>query len=229
MDDNKKVEEKKVASEFPFLEGLGEAGGIAFTQMHYTRYDDDGYPEVMEINITGRGRNAAEAFDNLGDAIRYAMSRGWSPYKKGSMPAPRTASVAATVPTSTTPATSGAPAPTQAHVPAHVPAPEPTYEDVGGERGENTLHATKLVVTPREDGKVSLGFFAAGHKYADITKVCTVEQAVQTLSPVGAFAPEHFRALSTYEPITAEITWVESDKKNSAGKPYKNIVSITAG
>jgi hypothetical protein len=102
---------------------------------------------------------------------------------------------------------------------------EPIYEDVAG---ENVFTATKLIVTPREDGKVSLAFYASGHKWADITKVCTVEQAVAILKPIGGFTPEHFAGIKTYEPIAAEITWVESDKKNSAGKPYKNIVSITA-
>lgn len=227
MEDSKKAEDKKevkkVESEFPLLEGLGEAGGIAFTQLHFTRYDNDGYPEVMEVNITGRGRNAAEAFDNLGDAIHYAMSRGWSPYKKGSITPPK--AVAPAVPAGT----GASPVPAVATTSA-VPVPalltdEPVYEDVAG---VNVVHATKLVVTPREDGKVSLGFFASGHKYADITKVCTVEQAVQSLKAVGGFTPEHFKAIATYEPISAEIEWVESDKKNSAGKPYKNIVSITA-
>lgn len=224
MTENLEVQEvKEDAVAFGMLENLGEAGGVAFTSLRHYRYNDDGETEMLEVSITGRGRSAREAFDNLGDVIRYAKSKGWTAYKKVSG-APAKPQVA--VPS--VPAAPVAPA-----VPAVPAAPvvqkpvEPVYEPLQGQ--ENVVVATKLVVTPRPDGKVSLAFFSEGHKWADITKVCSVADAVKTLAPIGGFTAEHLQALTTYEPISAQITWVESEKKNSAGNPYKNIVSITAG
>ena len=223
MTENMEVSEvKEEAVPFGLLENLGEAGGVAFTSLRHYRYTEDGEAEMLEVSITGRGRTAREAFENLVDVLRYAKSKGWEAYKKvsGAPAKPKAATPAA-------PAVAPV-APAVAPVAPVVQKPvEPVYEDIQGQ--ENVLVATKLVVTPRPDGKVSLAFFADGHKWADITKVCSVSDAVKTLAPLGGFTAAHLAVTTTYEPILANITWVESEKKNSAGNPYKNIVSITAG
>jgi len=213
----KEVKEVK-EEEFQHLENLGEAGGVAFASLRHYRYNDDGEVEMLEVSVTGRGRNAREAFDNLGDVIKYAIAKGWNPYKKISSAPARVKAQEAPV---------GQAVPAVPAAPVVQKPVEPVYEPLQGQ--ENVIDATKLVVTPRPDGKVSLAFFSEGHKWADITKVCSVADAVKTLAPIGGFAAEHLQALTTYEPISAHITWVESEKKNSAGNPYKNIVSITAG
>lgn len=222
MTENIEVSEvKEDAVAFGMLENLGEAGGVAFTSLRHYRYNDDGETEMLEVSITGRGRSAREAFDNLGDVIRYAKSKGWTAYKKvsGAPSKPQVATPAA-------PAVAAPAAPVAPVAPVVQKPAEPVYEPLQGQ--ENVLVATKLVVTPRPDGKVELAFFSDGHKWADIKKVCSVADAVKTLAPIGGFTAEHLKALTTYEPITAHITWVESEKKNAAGNPYKNIVSITA-
>ena len=218
----KKTEEE--IPEFQYLEDLGEAGGVAFTSLRHYRYSEDGDVEMLEISITGRGRNAREAFENLGDVINYAKGKGWNPYKKvSSAPAMQKAQAAPSVPS--VPAVPAVPAVATGASPAPVPSNEPVLVPLE----ENVINAVKLVVTPRPEGKVSLAFFSEGHKWADITKVCSIEQAIATLAPIGGFTAQHLQAVATYEPISARISWVESEKLNSAGNPYKNIVSITAG
>jgi hypothetical protein len=219
-EEGKEGKEGKEESPFPYLEDLGEAGGVAFTSLRYYRYTENGETEMVEVSVTGRGRNAREAFENLGDVISYAKSKGWTAYKKVSG-APARPQIATTAVPAAVPAVPTVPA--LPAVPAAPKAVEPVQEE------GNVITASKLVVTPRPDGKVSLAFFAEGHKWADITKVCSVEQAVAFLTPIGGFTAEHLKAVATYEPILAHITWVESDKKNAAGNPYKDIVSITAG
>jgi len=221
-EENKEVKEVVGEKEemFQHLGDLGEAGGVAFTSLRHYRYSDDGDVEMMEVSITGRGRNAREAFDNLGDAIKYAIAKGWNPYKKIS-------SSPARVKAQEAPAGQAVPAVQGGNPKA--PAPAISNEPVLVPLEENIINATKLVVTPRPDGKVSLAFFAEGHKWADITKVCSIEQAIATLAPIGGFTAEHLQSVSTYEPISARISWVESEKLNAAGNPYKNIASITAG
>lgn len=218
-------EVKEEAVPFDLLENLGEAGGVAFTSLRHYRYNDDGEVEMLEVSVTGRGRNAREAFDNLGDVIKYAIAKGWNPYKKISSAPARVKAQEAPV-GQAVPAVPAVPA---GNPKAPAPAPATSNEPVLVPLEENVINATKLVVTPRPDGKVSLAFFAEGHKWADITKVCSIEQAIATLAPIGGFTAEHLQAVATYEPISAHISWVESEKLNAAGNPYKNIVAITAG
>ena len=206
------TDQEKQDLEFPLLEGMGEAGGIAFTEIRHIRHTEDGGAEMLRINLTGRGRNALEAFENLATALKQVQAKGWTVYtptkelpkvEKKSLPTPV------------------APASPIAQ-PAVGVAPQPQVTDGG------TISVVKIVSTPRADGKISLGFFGEGRKYPDITKVCTVEQAVMTLSTIGSFTPDHFKAVAEYDGISAEVVWVASEKLNSRGVPYKNIVEVKA-
>ena len=196
-------------------EGMGEAGGVAFAQIRHIR-EVDGGTEVLEVNLTGRGRNAREAFENLGDCLKYAQKQGWSAYRKvNELPVKAQAKA---------PAKAGPVTPVKAVATSAVSASGSPAQYSSG-----IFHVTKLEVTPRADGKVTLGFFEPGHKWADITKVCTVDVAISTLAPLGDFTEEHLRVPAVFDDIFAEIRWIDSENLNSKGKPYKNIVEIKAG
>lgn len=87
-----------------------------------------------------------------------------------------------------------------------------------------TIHAIKLQIEPRPDGKVNLNFFESGHQYPDIKATKTTAEAVSMLQPLGAWTIAHMVA-SEYA-INAVIDWKPSTTLNKNGKPYKNIVSI---
>lgn len=217
-------EESKVEKEFGFMpEGMGEAGGVAFAQIRHIR-EVDGGTEVLEVNLTGRGRNTREAFENLGDCLKYAQGKGWSAYRKvNELPHSSAAQKPALVlPTKAQVAGPASPIKTVATSAVSASGSPANYSS-------GVYHVTKLEVTPRADGKVTLGFFEAGHKWADITKVCTVDVAISTLAPLGDFTEEHLRVAAVFDDILATIRWIDSENLNSKGKPYKNIVEIIAG
>jgi hypothetical protein len=113
------------------------------------------------------------------------------------------------------------PAPTVTTIPAPVTgAPAPAAS------GVQTIRAVKLQIEPRADGKVNLLFFEAGHQYADIRATKTPAEAVTMLQPIGAWTLAHMIA-SEYQ-INAVIDWANSTNTNKNGKPYKNIVTISA-
>jgi hypothetical protein len=104
--------------------------------------------------------------------------------------------------------------------PVGAPAPQTAATTV------NVIHAVKLQIAPRTDGKVDLMFFEAGHQYADIKATKTPAEAAALLQPLGAYTVAHMIA-SEYA-INANITWTPSANLNKNGKPYKNIATISA-
>lgn len=111
-----------------------------------------------------------------------------------------------------------------ATTPATTPAPVTPGATVTQPGTVQTIHAIKLQIEPRADGKVNLNFFEAGHQYADIKATKTTAEAIAMLQPIGAFTEEHMVA-SEYA-INAVIDWKPSANLNKNGKPYKNIVTI---
>ena len=91
---------------------------------------------------------------------------------------------------------------------------------------EKEIVADKMVIKPRADGKTLIEFWGANRKFADVSQVWTFENAVKNLQSLGAFTLQHVQTLSEY-PISANIYFVFSDKKNTAGNPYKNVTGIT--
>jgi len=89
----------------------------------------------------------------------------------------------------------------------------------------NMVAISRLEVAPRADGRVDLRFFGTGHKYADITAVREPDSAVHMLSATGAWTPQHFASVAVYN-VAMIIEWTPSEKKNSKGNPYKDIVAI---
>jgi len=121
-----------------------------------------------------------------------------SPFGNGSPPAPM-----------------GAPAP--------VPAPGAAPAAKGG-----TFQAVKMEVTPKTDGKAELKFYAAGHRYPDLTSTQSIDRLLQYLAHTGdAWTVQHLSVANTFD-ISYAVTFEFSEKLNSAGKPYKNLVDVEA-
>lgn len=205
------MEQKELDQVLEFQKALGEAGGIAWTELYGVKVVD-GQTYTVKINVTSRDLTTSRALDGLIDTIKYAEEHyKMYPYIKKTTVAPQV------------------PAPVQKDefpeivytVPAPAPsAPaEPVYVDV-----ENVFNITKMVVTPKAEGKTSVDFWETGRKFKAITLTQEPERLAASLSVVGAWKPEHFKAPAVYEPVKFRIFWANSTKLSDNGKPYKNIV-----
>lgn len=99
---------------------------------------------------------------------------------------------------------------------------EPTYHPV--EEGLQTLLVAKVEVTPKPDNKVELKLYGENDKYPRLYHNGTVEQVLTALSTTGLdWKKEQLTVASS---INAKFfaDWRNSEKLNSNGKPYKNIV-----
>lgn len=193
--------------EFPQQMNLGEAGGAAYATITHEVANEDGSKGVMEISLTGRGLTAVEALMNLLDGLRYAKSKGFKTHRAVYQPPAQSQTLTVSVPPVVAP-------------PASVPA-------VPAVPAQGILRAVKMDIAPRADGKVDIKFFGEGHKYADLMRVATVEQAIQFLSPVGAYTAQHLSVTASYQ-VNLDVRWAESDRRNSKGNPYKDILDIKA-
>jgi hypothetical protein len=116
-----------------------------------------------------------------------------------------------------------------AHLPPApgAPPPVPAPGAPAPVKGE-TFQAVKMEVTPKPDGKAELKFYAAGHRYPDLTSTQTVERLLQYLAATGdAWTAEHLATAQTFD-VSYAVAWEPSEKLNSAGKPYKNLVAVKA-
>ena len=90
-----------------------------------------------------------------------------------------------------------------------------------------TIRAVKLTVTPRADGKADVKFFEQGHQYPDIYATKTPAELVTMLKTTGAWTTQHFSAAGEYA-VNYVIDYKNSEKLNKNGKPYKDIVTVSA-
>lgn len=197
-------------AEFSMAADLGEAGGVAFTSIRLARETPDGL-EVMDVNLTGRGHTAREALRNLSDGLAYAAEKGFSIYRK-EMRAQKL------------PETSALPKA------ASTPAQEPAYPAPAATGAIGVIRAVAISTIPRADGKVNVEFYSAGHKWPDLTRVCKPDDAITFLAPIGEFTLADFAEPRRYgdeqNPLAIDVKWRASDRLNSKGNPYKDIVSI---
>jgi hypothetical protein len=125
------------------------------------------------------------------------------------------------------PAPVGNGAPTQA-APPLAPAPAAPAPSAPDQKPLYVLNATKMQIVQRPDGKVQLDFFLNDErKYSDLRWQDTPENTLRFLGRVGGWAAEHLRGAGTYT-INYDITWQYSDRLNTKGNPYRNIVGIAA-
>lgn len=88
--------------------------------------------------------------------------------------------------------------------------------------------AEKFEVMPRADGKADVKFFSTGHRYPDLTFTRTPE-ALSKLFQEGTGAGwtiDHFQKAGSYT-VALRVSYVNSDKLNTQGKPYKNVTTIS--
>jgi hypothetical protein len=130
------------------------------------------------------------------------------------------------------PAPTAAPATTPAANGAWVPpAPTgPVAQNVAGggfaTQERQTFVAVKMTVTPRADGKTEVGWFEAGHQWADVRAVKTPQDFVGLLARTGGWTLEHFTKVGEYG-VQHLVEWVPSANLNKSGKPYKNLVNVS--
>jgi len=202
---------------------LPEAGGVAFLELWGTVTDSaTERREAFKINITARGLSPQEALDSIIDCMKYANERyHLKPYNPLAPQTPRK-------PVGTTPepnvktASAAAPAPVAKPQSPTAAVAQPAQLDNG------TIRVVKVVVTPRTDGKSKVEFFAEGRRYADLSAVMTPDNLANLFGAVDeAWSPEHFQVATEY-PVSFTAFWKESDKVNTAGKHYRNVVKLEA-
>lgn len=192
---------------------FNEAPAVVFTQLYGAKGG-----QVVQFNLTIRANTGAEAINGLLDAIKYAENLKLSTVRPDmSIPAPTNKCA------DNTPAPAAGPAPVALSTPALV-APASISPPPGG--AGNIIHAVKMKVTPVEDDKVRLEWFAPGHNYADISKVCFEDKALDLLAKTGPWDYSHLAKVNTYQ-VAHTIAWVQG-KPNSKGGYYKDIVSVSA-
>mgnify|MGYP001568524048 CR=1 FL=1 len=115
---------------------------------------------------------------------------------------------------------------TPAQLPAvqGLPRPQPAPAPVNGGTVQ-ILQAVKLEVAPKADGKAELKFYAQGHQYPDITSTRSVDKLLELLAPTGGWTGDHLAKAGTYN-VQIAVDWKASDKLNSKGKPYRDIVAL---
>lgn len=122
-----------------------------------------------------------------------------------------------------------APAPLPANTTATpAPAPMGATSTTAPANGNGVLSVTssELRVTPRTDGKVDLAFWNAGRKYEEIKATKSPDDAIRLLAPTGVWTKDNFTAVGTFG-LPVSIEYRLSDKRNSKGNPYKDILKIT--
>jgi hypothetical protein len=197
---------------------LGEAGGVAWVDLHGTKVVD-GVSYEVKISLTNRDITATNALDGLIDAIKHAEDvYKMRPYimKTGRVSDPFPVGLPDPFPVSIPPAPAGIP----------VGKPEPVYEDLvtGG-----IFNITKMIVTVSRSGKTQVDYYEAGKKYKSISKVGEPEQIASAMSAVGAWTPNHFAPGAMYEGLNFKIKWQNSDKKTDDGKYFfKDILGFLA-
>lgn len=194
---------------------LPEAGGIAWCDVWGVKADADGVKHQVKINLTARGFTTTDALDSLLQALAHAREV----YKLNPFP-PDDRNAMMTAPVS---APQVAPVAVPPVAPPSLPVPgEPVYEDVAPISG-GVINASNIIVAPRTDGKTAVEFYAPGRKFPEIKAVMMPEQLAALFG--GGWTPAHFKVAGNYA-VQVRVTWRPSEKLNSAGNPYKNIVKI---
>ncbi len=201
---------------------LGEAGGVAWTEMYGMFADDNGDMQRVKINVTARAGSASLAVIELFEAIDLAKaSYGLAPFMPTSKPAaakqseesfPNNAVVGGADPVDTAAVDNAFPA-------------AGTHESKKG-----TVHSVKMEVLPQPSGKSKVSFYGEGRNFPDVSMTMLPEQLAGKLSTTGAWTPEHFTKAGIYT-FACKVVWQDSDKinpysKSPENKYYKNIVAI---
>jgi len=188
-----------------------EAGGIAFCTV---------YVGSLPINVTSRASNPYDAMATLLNAVSLA--------KKGLNVTVEKQGVVHQAASVTTTASFGPspfdlpPASSQHDAPAQAAGSQPSAPAADGVQ---EFIATKFEIVPRADGKAEMKFYADGHKFPDLYSVMNTEYCIKNMAATGAWTEQHFKQVATYD-VNYRVKWKNSDKLNSKGNPYKDLISV---
>ena len=199
---------------------LPEAGGVAFMELWGTVTDSaTERREAFKINVTARAETVQGAIDRIIAGMQYANEvYHLKPYNPMSPQTPNRPAPVTNQPNPNVKTNSAA-------APAPAPAPSQPVQENAADNG--VIQVAKVVVTPRTDGKTKVEFFGAGRKYADLSSVMTPDSLANLFGAIGGWTPEHFVVATEYQ-VSFSAYWRNSEKMNSAGKPYRNVVRLEA-
>ena len=119
--------------------------------------------------------------------------------------------------------------------PASFPAPAPVsgvqVPAPAGVPAENgILHAVKMSIEPKEEGKVKIGFYGPGHQKPDVSKTLrsdkVAEFAAQLASATGnPYTEAHLRTPNSYE-VNIKVAWKLGAPTGYGTTRYKDILGI---
>lgn len=187
-----------------------------------------GQTMTFELQTTVRGAPSAPQImmhvQSVLAAIRTVVANGGKA-KFDHPPAATTAASPTTQPAPPLPL--GTPAPLPPGTPAPPPAPPTPQTPQPGPKPVQVLQCIKIKIVPRTDGKSEIHFFGQGAQYPNLKLIREIPELVEFMSPMGqgAWLDQHMRAPGEYQ-YPCKVQWCESDKLNSKGNPYKNVVGI---
>lgn len=163
-------------------------------------YSKSGVP----IDVKASGINTAAAIEDLYNGMAYGIETfGWKLEQDAPRPAPAV------------PAAQSAPAPQS--VVGALPVQDTSI---------NTMEIRRVKVEPQPDGKIKVELYADGHKYADLKMTMGLDATLKALAGTGyEWTAEFLSKVSEYD-MSFYADWRNSEKLNSAGKPYKNVVAF---
>jgi hypothetical protein len=211
----------------------GEATGIAWGTLEAQ--------SGGRINITARSyAGPVQAIVDLGDAVAFAKTiygmklLGRDQPKSGQENTVPPVGNAPAIPSSAPANVPPPPPPPSSFVPSVPGVPNvPGTPAAVGEKKEfvlpNPAHVNKITVVPAADGRATVNFFLPNAQYATFyLSNRPVGEIISTLSRTGAWTPQHFSLATEYN-VNFSVVWALSEKLNSKGNPYKNIVEVNPG
>lgn len=193
-------------------ERTGEPLAVVFTKLYGLLTPEEGKdPQVIEFNLTVRGEDPKEVIDKIFEASKYAKDK-W----KLSLANPNVKSSPKTSNQPGAPAAPGAPK-----------APSATPGTGSAQQNGGVINAVKMEVVRTPEGKVTLKWYRAGDRFPEIYTTRSPEKALELLQSTGEdWRTEHISASYMYNDIGHVIRYRLSEKTNSKGNPYKDIVEI---
>lgn len=184
-----------------------------------------GKDDIFELQTTLRGYLSEEQVNMHIDMMMKSMLQV---YNRGGRP--RLSANPVTTTTATGSMTTGPAAPAPAAPPPAAaspgsPAPSTPAPPPAGGKNPSSVVVSRMVIEPRPDGKSRISFYCTGDQYPRIYTVQDPTNLAAMLSKCGAWTEEHLTQAKEYA-VHYKVSWVDSDKLNTKGKPYKNITEI---
>ncbi len=89
-----------------------------------------------------------------------------------------------------------------------------------------TMKIARVKIEPQADGKIKVELFAEGHQYADLKMTMGLDATLKALDGTGYdWTAEMLGKVGEYN-LIFWADWRNSEKLNSKGNPYKNVVAL---